>query len=90
MTDLLPRESAVSLELFDESAEVPDGKVWVLSVSCTNVGGNSTVEVNGRGILSFNTTESDSSMSKLTLHEGDTIAGNDRIIAHGWEFDYSE
>ena len=90
--ELFPKADRVMINLIDESVTVPDGKVWVISivtdgldaVTIDNPDGNS------RGRLSADDDRMDSSISRMTLHEGMILSAQDTCHITGWQFEYGD
>ena len=92
MTELLPAGDKVDIFLQeDEQVSVPDGKVWVVSVLAHEGGELKFDPAHGRDALRGADNNVDSSISKITLHEGTTLESRTwETTITGWEFEYEE
>ena len=93
MTDLLPEGDIVQMQLQSETATVPNGKVWIVTIIAEDGGWNQPeFDLNGDG-EKFNIADNEdasAAIEKITLHSGAEVNANlTRLQISGWEFEYS-
>ena len=94
MTELFTKGDRVEMLLNSESASVPDGKIWVVSLMTSRWSdGHAEVVINGEsggGVVKSDSPDMDSTMSQITLHDDMAIDATDQVLVSGWQFSYDE
>ena len=90
---LFAEDDRVLIFASDEIIEVPDDKVWVVSIAAYRGGDVEFAQAPDSsdrfGVLEDDS-DRDSSGNKFTIHDGTLLNVGGEAYISGWEFEYSE